>query len=497
MIVHEGHTDRVWSVAISPDGKLLVSGSLDRTVRMWDTHNSSPVGKPLRGHSSDIYSVSYSPLGNLIASASWDKTIRLWDPSTGQQSGEPLKGDQPFASVAFSADAKLIASGSGGPSSSPTANVVQMWDVQTRKALLAPFKGHTHYVWTVSFSLDSSRVVSGSWDKTIHIWDAERGTTIVGPLEGHTDHVCSTTFSPSGTQILSCSDDGTIRFWDARTGGTIGKPYKGHIGAVNSAAFSPCGTYVASGGNDNTVRLWDNRAGCQVDQPLKEHTGAVRSVAYSPCGQHIVSGSDDRKVIIRGCLSGIPDPDDHAGPQISTSGVVPSAQQMFDLLRNAGCVDLSSQMDPRQEAVMTSSGGGFGDIWQGRLNNEAKVTIKVWRTDPVGQCDHTTLERAAHELFDLSRIDHLNIHLLQGVIMFKDHYLGMVSEWMDNGNIYEYLAKCPYADRYQLVLRPNRVRSGLYASSQQGIFLFIRVAPNGRTNNDEFRYMVISKLSML
>ncbi|CAE7179691.1 unnamed protein product, partial [Rhizoctonia solani] len=138
---------------------------------------------------------------------------------------------------------------------------------------------------------------------------------------------------------------------------------------------------------------------------------------------------------------------------------------MFEYLQDAGCVDLSSQMDSSQETLTKVLRGVFGDIWQGRLNSSAKVAIKAWRPNPLEQCDHTVLKRAAHELFDLSRMDHPNVHRLQGVIMFRDQYLGMVSEWMDNGNIYEYLVRCPDADRYQLCAQ---VASGLDYMHRRG-----------------------------
>ncbi|CAE7119534.1 unnamed protein product [Rhizoctonia solani] len=259
------------------------------------------------------------------------------------------------------------------------------------------------------------------------------------------------------------SNDGTIRFWDARTGGTIGEPYKGHTDRVWSVTFAPCGTYLASGGQDKTVRLWDVRTGRQVDQPFAEHTDNVNSVAFSPCGQYIASGSDDRKVIIRRVLGRIPDPDEVAESQTFTSQM--STQQMFECLRQAGCADLSSRIDTSQETGLLASAGALGDIWHGMLDNSTKVAVKAWRSHPIEQWDPNTFERAAHELLDISNLDHPNVHRLQGVIMFRDQYLGMVSEWMDNGNIYEYLLKRPDADRYQLCAQ---VASGLEYMHSRG-----------------------------
>ncbi|CAE7119494.1 unnamed protein product, partial [Rhizoctonia solani] len=139
-------------------------------------------------------------------------------------------------------------------------------------------------------------------------------------------------------------------------------------------------------------------------------------------------------------------------------------QQMFECLRQAGCADLSSHAKASQEIVM-SAGGAFGDVWQGMLDNGTKVAVKAWRSHPIEQCDSNTLERAAHELLDLCKLDHPNVHRLQGVIMFRDQYLGMVSEWMDNGNIYQYLLKHPDADRYQLC---SQVASGLEYMHSRG-----------------------------
>ncbi|KAH7345538.1 kinase-like domain-containing protein [Rhizoctonia solani] len=107
-------------------------------------------------------------------------------------------------------------------------------------------------------------------------------------------------------------------------------------------------------------------------------------------------------------------------------------------------------MDTRQDTAMIVSGGGFGDIWMSRLHNGTKVAIKAWRTNTIEGVSHKTLKRAARELHYWSRMEHPNIHQLMGVILFRDQYLGMVSEWMENENLHEYLRKQPDANRYQL-----------------------------------------------
>ncbi|CAE7174463.1 unnamed protein product [Rhizoctonia solani] len=479
----EGHTRSVQSVAFSPDGKSVISASNDRTVRMWHARSSSPIGEPLIGHDHYVYSVSYSPLGNLIASGSNDKTIRLWDTNTGHQSGKTLNGECWVSSVAFSSDAKLIVSGCGADGFSSKENDVQLWNVQTRTPASGPFKGHTNSVNSVSFSPDSARLVSGSFDKTIRVWNVERGTTIAGPLEGHTGWVHSTRFSPDGAQIASCSDDRTIRFWDPRTGGMIGGPYRGHAGAVLSVSYSPCGTYVTSGGGDKTVRLWDIRTGRQVYQPFREHTNYVNSVTFSLCGHYIASGSADCKVIIRKTSSEDPNSDEHPNsdedpdPQIITSQM--SAREIFQCLVETGCNDLSSMMDPSQDAARIVSGGGFGDIWMGYLNLLFD-------------------QRAARELHYWSQMEHKNIHRLMGVILFKDEYLGMVSEWMENGDLHKYLRYHPTTDRYQL-----DIALGLeYMHNRRTVHGDIKaanilVSPDGVAKISDFDFSVMSEATDL
>ncbi|CUA75508.1 putative WD repeat-containing protein alr2800 [Nostoc sp, PCC 7120] [Rhizoctonia solani] len=496
MIVHEGHTAAVNSVAFSPDGKSVASGSSDDTIGIWDAYSPSLIGDPLRGHSNWITSVSYSPLGNMIASSSYDLTLRLWDVNTLRQLGQPIHSNMPLLSIAFSPNANLVASGCGSDDNNPDP-AVQLWDIEKTRSTSKSFTGHSRAVASVQFSPDGSRLVSGSWDKTIHVWDIERGTTVMGPLEGHIDKVASIALSPDGLQIASGSYDHTVRLWDARSGLIVGNPYEGHTDWVHSVDFSPHGTYLVSGGRDNRVRLWDIRTGREVES-CREHTSTVYSVAFSPCGQCVASGSSDRKVIIRNVSCDYPESTGNPRPQVISSEM--STQQIFDCLTESGCTNLSSEMDTRQATALIVSGGGFGDIWKGQLNKGGKVAIKAWRTNTLEQRDYKTVKRAARELFLWSRMNHPNVHRLQGVIMFRGEYLGMVSEWMDNGNLHEYLRKEPSADRYQLC---DHVASGLeYMHSRNLVHGDLKaanvlVSSDGAAKISDFDFSVMSEVSGL
>ncbi|CAE6463896.1 unnamed protein product [Rhizoctonia solani] len=459
LITHEGHTGEAYSVVFSPDGKSVASGSDDTTIRIWDAYHPSPIGGAFKGHTEIIRSIAYSPLGDVVTSGSWDRTVRLWDINTGRQMGGPLgEHDSIVYSVAFSSG-NLIASGSGN-------GTIQLWDAQSRTPASGPLKGHASSVASVAFSHDGTRMVSGSYDKTLRIWDVEHGTIITGPLESHTEWVRSVAISPDGSQVVSGSDDKTLRLWDARIGRTIGKPYEGHTNWLMSVAFSPSGTYIASGASDWTIRFWDVRAGRQIEDLMKNHTGTVYSVAFSPSGDRIASGSYDKTVKIWGISDSDSGVEHHhhaifdvnmqrpKTPKIENTDTINqhmSAQELFQLLSRHSCTDLSLQMSPKQDTAVLISGGGFGDIWRGEMHNGTKVAIKAWRASMIGQCDYKSLKRAAREIHTWSKMKHENVHQLMGVIMFKDRHLGMVSEWMENGNLHEYMHKNPQLDRYNMV----------------------------------------------
>ncbi|KAJ7772773.1 WD40-repeat-containing domain protein [Mycena olivaceomarginata] len=285
-----GHADWVCSVAFSPDGSHIASGSSDKTICLWDSKTGQQVGETLVGHTGCVWSIAFSPDGSHIASGSDDKTIRLWDVKTRQQVGKPLVGYTDYVrSVAFSPDGNHIASGSFDVT-------ICLWDVKTGQQVGKPLVGHTGCVHSIAFSPDGNHIASGSDDKTIRLWDVKTGQQLGKPLVGHTRPVQSVAFSPDGSHIASGSFDVTICLWDVKTGQQLGKPLVGHTGCVHSIGFSPNGSHIASGSNDTTIRLWDVKTGQQLGKPLIGHTHLVHSVAFSPDGSHIASGSRDKTI---------------------------------------------------------------------------------------------------------------------------------------------------------------------------------------------------------
>ena len=286
----QGNPGQVMSVAFSPDGMCIVSGSSDlKTIQVWNAQTGAQVGNPLHGHTDQVSSVAFSPDGRHIVSGSFDKTIRIWDAQTGGQMGNPLQGHtSQVMSVAFSPNGRQIVSGSSD-------NTIRVWDPQTGSQMGNSIQGHRDRVLSVAFSPNGRYIVSGSKDRTIRVWDTNtRGQVCY--CSKHSDWVRSVAFSPNGRYIVSGSCDKTIRIWDAQTGHQVGNSLQGHTDWVRSIAFSPDGRYIVSGSSDLTIRVWDTQTGSQVGNPLQGHIHHVLSVAFSPDGRHIVSGSLDKTI---------------------------------------------------------------------------------------------------------------------------------------------------------------------------------------------------------
>jgi WD40 repeat protein len=236
----------VASAAISPDGKLIATGSWDRSAKLWDAATGRAIRKINRAHGGYINSVEFSPDGRRLLTASDDGTARLWDVATGQPVGDPLHGHKArLIGATYSKDGSRILTVSGDATG-------RVWDPATGQS--KELKGHEWAVLCGQFSTEGDRVITGSQDKSAIIWDAKTSKPIL-KLEGHTAAVTSVALSRDGTRALTGSQDNTAKVWDATTGKEI-LSLPGHTQEVTSVSFSPNGRDVLTSSRDGTAIIW-------------------------------------------------------------------------------------------------------------------------------------------------------------------------------------------------------------------------------------------------
>jgi dipeptidyl aminopeptidase/acylaminoacyl peptidase len=269
----------VYSVAFSPDGKTIASGSGDNTIRLWDV-GAGRLIRSIAGHGGAVRSVAFSPDGKMIASASEDKTIKLWQVSTGKHIRLFNGHTGSVYSVAFSPDGKTLASSSEEGNDS----ALRLWDVNTGR-LIRSFEERNTWVPSVAFSPDGKMIASGSHEQVVKLWDVGTGN-LIRSFVGHRNTIHSVAFSPDGKTLASGSSDHKVKLWDVSTGKLI-RSYDGQD--FNAVAFSPDGKTLAAGSYDRTVKLWDVNAGSLVHS-FEEQNYEVHSVAFSPDGKTLASG---------------------------------------------------------------------------------------------------------------------------------------------------------------------------------------------------------------
>jgi WD40 repeat protein len=273
----EGHTASVTSVALHADGRRAVTGSWDKTVRVWDLDTGVCL-RTLEGHTYGVNSVALHADGRRAVTGSQDRTVRVWDLDTGACLRTLEGHTNEVYSVALHADGRCAVTGSHD-------HTVRVWDLDTG-ACLRTLEGHTDRVNSVALHADGRRAVTGSHDHTVRVWDLDAGSCLK-TLEGHTGPVYSVALRADGRRAVTGSMDATVRVWDLDTGACLRTP-EGHTGPVYSVALHADGQRAVTGSWDKTVRVWDLDTGACLR--TVEYASGVNSVALHVDGRRAVKG---------------------------------------------------------------------------------------------------------------------------------------------------------------------------------------------------------------
>jgi WD40 repeat protein/tetratricopeptide (TPR) repeat protein len=299
----------VLSTAVSPDGRLLLTGTMNGVARIRQTATGVPVGEELR-HREFVSHAEFSPDGRLAATASLDKTACVWDAATGKRLAE-LKHEHGVRWASFSPDGRRLVTATGDLSGRNLADAVDLlwpksdasrpgealvWEVATGRPLTEPMH-HEGVVQRASFSPDGRFLLTTSVCRTadryqVQVWDAASGRPITSPLI-HPQRVVHETLSFDGRLVATGCTDGAGRVWDAVTGQALPVLAK-HSGLVWHVAFSPDGRRLLTASEDGTARLWDATTGQPI--ALLRHAKGVRYALFAPDGNSVITGCADATV---------------------------------------------------------------------------------------------------------------------------------------------------------------------------------------------------------
>jgi len=284
-ITLKGHLSAVYTIDYSPDGTRIVSGSRDRTIKIWDAINEGPPIMTLDNHTNYVYSTKYNYDGTRLVSGARDDTIKMWNTLDGGQLIYTIQLDADVRSVDFNHDGSHIVSLS--------RNLVQVWDAEKGSPIMT-LNEHTEPIRMVTYSPDGTLIASASEDNTIKIWDATNEGPAKLTLEGHLGDVTSIDFNPSGDRLVSCSSDSTIKTWDPINGGKAIKTIDGHTNDIYSVVYNNDGSMIASGGWDNNLNIWDARMG---GNPILTFDGSdigdVDEIVFSPVDGQMAFASNE------------------------------------------------------------------------------------------------------------------------------------------------------------------------------------------------------------
>jgi WD40 repeat protein len=379
LVLQTGHSGGVRSVAFSPDGRLLASGSLDTSIRIWDVA-SGLLLRSLNGRKGFVTAVAFSPDGRLLASAGrhvFDKgrqgVVTLWEVATGREVRTLLTTGDSVKSMNFSPDGSLLAL---------AGSVVTIWDLKASRRLTPPDKMPLNDA--AAFNHDGKLLAAASQGNAVIIWEVASWRKLL-VLNGHTERVNALAFSPDGATLVSGGNDKVVRVWEVATGRRV-RPLAAHTSAVTSLAFSADGRLIASGAeaDDSTVTIWDSATGREL-RVIAKHTSSIESVAFSPKEPLLASASDDGTVKlwnpntgseVRKLAGQISRPDMYNTISFTADGriMASGAGHLWDLSTGTQAAVLGNQLSDVSAVVCSSDGRTVASTQRG------DNTVRLWDT---------------------------------------------------------------------------------------------------------------------
>jgi hypothetical protein len=285
-LVHQltGYFSEVYSLALSADGRWLVSGHgdithVDDAVKVWRLSDGQLIHN-LLGHSHWIYSVILTPDAETIISGSLDGTLQWWQLTTGAKLPQLVDNKSAVNAIALTSDGQRLVTGGNDAT-------LRIW--QPENALLIhQCQGHLQNIACLAVHKQANLVASGSSDYTVRLWQIQEGR-LLRTLLGHSSRVSGVAITPDGTKVISASHDRTIKIWEVATG-TLLNTLVGHAKPIGCVAISPDGQTIFSGGDDRLVKIWNLSDGTLV-HTLSGHDRAILSIAISTDGRTIATGS--------------------------------------------------------------------------------------------------------------------------------------------------------------------------------------------------------------